>query len=453
MTSVIRAPEPWEWTSLEELCDRYLVGRLASATLETLRPLERQRPEVRDFLRRVFQLMNIAGLTAKDVSPLFAAALVATPGFLPGAWNGVVPPITRPGRHRRIDDYISSQSWQQFGAGTVVIDVGCGFPPQTAVDTAVRFPTWQVVGVDPAFDPFLLYAGTELYACVSADGHIRYFGRQPNADADGFLKRLVDRDSTVRWLSELFITLLPKLPSGHENEMAIAEANGCRLIRWPLKQWESSNLRFIQAGIGSRELPPADLIRCFNVLFYYGASVRRDFETWAVGVLNDGGLAITGCNNPNSTEARYEVYRREGDALIEKEFAFSIDNLRPSGLVSWFSMADDEPTSLRLAQLVGLIRSDAKFRSAFDQRLDELLRIHQVMVRGADGYLTWAASDALQRAFTIETGMAILDQLDRAGFTDEACHVLLRCGLTARRNDTGCVSIEPTEFENATCIQ
>jgi len=404
---------------------------------------------VRDFLRRVFQLMNIAGLTARDVSPLFAATLVAIPGFLPGAWNGVVPPITRPGRHRRIDDYISSQPWQQFGAGTVAIDLGCGFPPQTAVDLAVRFPEWQIVGVDPAFDPFLLYAGNELYACIAGSGQVRYFGRQPDAAADGFLKRIADHDSTVRWLSELFVKLLPKLPSETDGEMSIAEADGSRLIRWPLKQWESPNLTFIQAGIGSRELPRADLIRCCNVLFYYGASVRREFETWAASVLNDGGVAITGSNSPNSTEARYEVYRKEGDAVNEKEFAFSVDNVRPSGVVSWFSMADDEPSSLRLAQVVGLIRSDAHYRSAFDERLDELLRINQLMVRDTDGHLTWAASDSLQRVFTVETGVAVSEQLDRDGFTEDACSVLRRFGFTAWRNDAGCVAVEPSEFVSA----
>jgi hypothetical protein len=261
------------------------------------------------------------------------------------------------------------------------------------------------------------------------------------------LKRIADHDSTVQWLSQLFVKLLPKLPSGSEGDLSIAEADGSRLIRWPLKQWELPNLKFIQAGIGSRELPRADLIRCFNVLFYYGASARREFEAWAASVLNDGGIAITGSNSPNSTEARYEVYRKEGDAVNEKEFAFSVDNVRPPGVVSWFSMADDEPSSLRLAHVVGLIRSDAQYRSAFDERLDELLWINRLMVRDTDGHLTWAAGDSLQRIFTVEGGGAISEQLDRDGFTEAACSVLRRFGVTAWRNDAGCVAVEPRGIE------
>ena len=386
--------------------------------------------------------MRIAGLTAMDLSPLFAGTLTVTPGILPGAWGGVIPPITRGGRHRRIDDYVSRQAWQPLGGGTVMLDVGCGFPPQTAVDSALRFSEWQVIGVDPALDPFLLYVGNDLYACIDEEGQVRYFGRQPNANFQTLLARFADHDRTVRWLSEKFSKLLPKLPMGDADEMAVVEEDDCRLIRLPLKQWETSNLTFIQAGIGSRNVPTADLIRCFNVLVYYGAAGRAEFKGWARDILTDGGLAVTGFNSPNATETRFEVYRKEANAVVEKEFAFGVDNLRPLGLGSWFSMADDESSSRRLAQLVGVIRCDGQYMSRLNARFDELLRLHELMVRDADGYLTWAGPDSLQKAVG-ETAAVVAEQLDRDGFTEDACEVLRHAGFNAWRNEAGFVAVDP----------
>ena len=70
------------WNKVEELCDRYLGGRPSEATLQLLRNAEQQRPEVRDFVQRAFQLMAISKFDPHDLS-IFAARFftVIAPGI------------------------------------------------------------------------------------------------------------------------------------------------------------------------------------------------------------------------------------------------------------------------------------------------------------------------------------------------------------------------------------
>ena len=445
MDAVMRRPEPLEWHSIEELCDRCLGGRPSPDVLRMLEPLAQERTEVRDFVRRALQLAGISGLGAENLSPFFAIGLAVSGGILPGAWGGMVPPITRAGRHKAIDEYLAHTRWRRFGAGTVMIELGCGFPPQTAVDASVRFPDWQVVGADPVFDPYL-YEDQDMYACCSQDGGVRYFSKQPTADLSTWVGLVADRGATTRRVSAQFEQLVATLPFPDDGEMSVASAGGSRLTRWPLKQWESPNLTFVQAGVGSLDLPAADLIRCFNVLMYYDAPFRRQFEAWAVSILSDGGLAVTGIDAPNNAEAHYEVYRKEGDTLVEREFAFSLDNVRALSMMPWFSLHDDESGALRLAHLVRIIRSDERYRAKFDARFDELLRANDLMVRDADGYLAWAADSSLARI--VADNSALAAQLDRDGFTQAACEVLRRSGFVAWRNEAGHAAVDPSGFAN-----
>ena len=135
------------WSTVEELCDRYLGGRPSEAALQVLKNAEQQRPEVRNFVERAFRLMALSKFDPRDFSPFVARFFtVIAPGILPGAWGGIVPPFTLPGRHRKIDAYLRSNEWAQFEPGTVLLDVGCGFPPQTSIEAAEAFPEWRIVG-------------------------------------------------------------------------------------------------------------------------------------------------------------------------------------------------------------------------------------------------------------------------------------------------------------------
>jgi len=430
--------EPVDWTSIEQLCDHYLGGRPAPAVLQILNPLAAERGEVRDFVRRALRLMGASGLEVRDFSPLTAFALAMAKTFLPGAWGGRIPPITAPNRHKRIDDYIAANPWSTRGPGTVMIDLGCGFPPTTAVETAQRFRDWQIVGADPSFDPYLLYDRDQSYACIDQNGQVRYFQLLPGAN----VKELEDFARIRERIPALLAQLFPKLPLDNGGTCT-AEAEGSRLIRNPHKQYETGNLKMIEAGVGSSALPMADVIRCFNVLMYYDTSFLREFERWTASQLRDGGLVVAGGNSPNGSESYYGVYRRQDGELVEKEFAFSVDLVRTVGLLPFFTMQEDNAQTLRVARLVRRIRSDSVFRLRFDERMDQLLKETALLIRDADGCL---ASPPVRMPFDKMSQVlsTLGDQLDRDGFTQGAAEALSRQGIRAWRNLVGHIAVDPS---------
>jgi hypothetical protein len=447
MEPSVATTELVDWISIEQLCDHYLGGRPSPAILQVLTPLAGQRNEVRDCVRRAVHLMGVAQLGPHNFSPIAALALSIAAQFLPGAWNGLVPPITAPGRHKFIDDYIASNPWCTFGSGTVMLDLGCGFPPLTAVETAQRFPDWQIIGADPSFDPYLLYDRNQCYACVDQSGHIRYFQLQPGVNMKTMDPIFRSRDATMQRLTTLFGELLPKLSPTDDGEMQTVEADGSRLIRRPLKQWESPNLKLIQAGIGSEGLPSADVIRCFNVLIYYDTGFRQEFETWAASQLREGGLVIAGTNSPNAVETYYTVYRKEDGKLVEKEFAFSPDNVRPLGLMAWFTIRENDLTALRLARLIRCLRSDAEFRTAFDARVDELLLKNGMIGRDADGNLAWTSAElSFERVTRISPALAE----EIGGYAGRAAEVLSGSGIHAWQNAVGHIAVDPKGLSQIT---
>lgn len=437
MQQTTSATDFLDWTTIEELCDHFLGGRPAPEILQILKPLAGDRDEVRNFVRRAFRLMGIANLGAHNFSPWSAFGLAMAKGILPGAWGGRIPPITAPGRHKTIDNYLAATPWPAFRPHTAMIDLGCGFPPTTTVETALRFPDWQIVGADPVFDPYLLYDRDQSYACIDQIGNVGYFQLQPGAKITSIEDYRLCRER----IPVLFGQLLPRLPQDN-GDMLTVEEDGSRLIRWPLQQWESANLRMIQAGIGSQALPRPDVIRCFNVLIYYGADYQREFERWAAAQMPEGGLVIAGANSPNGAEAYYSVYRKENDELVEKEFAFSPDCVRPLSLMPWFALQDDNIMNLRLARLLRRLRSDDKFSAAFDARMDEILKESGTLVRNADGCLATPAIPApMEKISEFFSGLS--PQLDHEGFAERAAEALCKQGLRAWRNHVGHIAVDP----------
>jgi SAM-dependent methyltransferase len=421
------------WNTIEELCDRHLGGRPSDAALQLLKNAEQQRPEVRDFVERAFRLMEISKFDPRDFSPFVARFFtVMAPGVLPGAWGGIVPPFTLPGRHKKIDEYLRSNEWAQFGPGTVMLDVGCGFPPQTAIEAAEAFPEWRIVGVDPSFDEYLLYDERENYALLDRTGRVRYFqaGRP-----EEFVRLYSDRGGTIQHFREAFAQLLPGLPADDGTPSA-AEQDGKRLIRQPLKAYERSNLKFVQGGFGSSQLPEAGVVRAFNVLIYYDADFRRKAEEWVAQVLRPGGLFICGRDDSESLNAHYSVYRSEGSRMVLKEFAFGIELVRHA---IWFALHDGERETWRLAELLGILRSDREFLRDYDARLDALLTENKLAVRDEKGFLGEPA-EPLDPARALPVYRKMTQELEME-FADRAIAVLQRAGLHAWRNPVGHVAV------------
>jgi hypothetical protein len=415
------------------LCDLYLGGRPSDPVLQLLKTAEGQRLEVRNFLERAFRLMALSKFDPRDLSPGVARFFVVfAPSMLPDVWGGMVPPITMPGRHKKIDAYLRSNPWANFDPGTVLLDLGCGFPPQTSMDAADAFPEWQIVGADPAFDPYLLYDERENYASFDANGKLRYFQASRPAE---FIQLYSDRNATIQRFSEAFAQLLPGL-SADDGGLSTAEHNGMRLLRHPLRTYERSNLKFVQGGFGSSNLPEAGVVRSFNVLIYFDADFRRQAEAWVAQVLRPGRLFVCGRDDGASLNAHYSVYRNEGGRLVEKEFAFGVETVRNC---AWFTLHDGERETWRLAELLGILRSDRTFLRDYDVRQDSLLAQNKIAVRDADGCLA-DPPDPIDLARMFPAYETIAREIE-AEFADRAISVLQRAGLNAWRNPVGHIAV------------
>jgi SAM-dependent methyltransferase len=424
--------EQRRWNTVEELCDRHLGARPSEATLQVLRDVAQQRPEVRDFVERAFRLMAISKFDARDFTPFMARFFtVVAPGILPGAWGGMVPPFTLPGRHKKIDAYLRANQWAKFEPGTLMLDIGCGFPPQTSIEAAEAFPDWRIVGVDPTFEQYLLYDERQNYACLDRTGALRYFQA---SRPEEFMPLYADRNATIQNFSQAFAQLLPKLPPD-DGKLSSVESDGRRLVRHPLSAYERPNLTFMQGGFGSSSLPEAGVVRSFNVLIYYDAHFRREAQEWVAQVLRPGGLFVCGRDDSESLNAYYSVHRNEGGRLVEKEFAFGLETVRHG---VWFTIHEGERETWRLAELLGILRSDREFLRDYDARLDSLLAENRMAIRDENGHLAEPPDIDLTNALPVYH--QITHKLE-AEFADRAVSVLQQAGLHAWRNPVGHIAV------------
>lgn len=432
------------WTTIEQLFDQELQRRPADHILQLIKPVEQERQEVRDFISRVVHFMLLSNLSPDHITPSLGWLLgTMAPGLLPGAWGNVIPPFTLEDRHVEIDRYLAANPWATFSDGTTMLEMGCGFPPQTAVDAATRFASWQLLGADPRFDPYVLHDAEGNYACMSDEGDVRYF-HPANPGIATYMALYKDPAATFQRFRTIFERLLPLLPVDEDGTRAEVTHDGARLVRNAIQGFTRSNLHFVQAGIGA-EMEPVDVIRVFNVLMYFDADFRRDAEWWALNTLKPNGLLLCGGDNSMSTEARYTVYQRVGDALVPREFAFSLDNVRPPTMNSWFCLHNDERETFLTARIVGLLRRDDEFREAFDARVDALMREQRLWVRRADGALLPAPDQPPATQF-LALRMQANAQLRAEGFHERAVAVLQRAGLRAWENAVGHIAIDPADL-------
>src|SRR5262245_53235402 len=114
-------------TLAQHLNDACFDGRLSPRVLAELRYLDGERAEVRQFVERQCRLFAAAGIDATDVPVAWGCSVRETiPNVLPGAWGGMVPSITWPNRHVRIDRYLAGNRWMQPASEATLLDLGCG---------------------------------------------------------------------------------------------------------------------------------------------------------------------------------------------------------------------------------------------------------------------------------------------------------------------------------------
>lgn len=414
----------------------YFDYRLSPGALAALSPLNEASTDAQLLADRAFRLMRLARIDAADLSVLTARTLGNVPKTVPSAWDGAVPPVTMAGRHHKLDKYLAANPWHRPTGQPVLVDLGCGFPPFTAIDSAATLAGWRIIGVDPSFDRYLVYDDRGDYACFDDDEQLRFYQsgiRDP------------DTAATRERFRRLLRHLLSLLPGKEGDEFAEVEYDGTRLVRNPLRRYETDTVLLTRGEVGSFSVEGGvDVIRCMNVLMYFDQAFRERAVQWAGMLLRPGGLLVCGSNWAHSISSRYTVYQECDGSLETREFAFSIDNLRPIALAPWYALHDDNAENLCNAEAVGIIRSDESFRRRFDDRLDVLLAQAGICHRGSDGFLG-SADEGLTPADIEERGAALIEQLDGEGFVDGAVTVLRQAGRNAWRNAVGHVAMKPVQ--------
>lgn len=419
--------------------ERFLGMRLPDR-LADLIPFSKLTPDAKGVALRLLDLMKRSGCAATEFNAQMAWLLAAvTPSMLPPAWGGRIPPVTFPGRHRKLDTYVRHQIRPADKGRPLFIDLGCGFPPVTAVDTAKFLPDWSVCGVDRSFHHYVLYDADGRYACFNRDGVFQYV-QSPG-------KPLNDTPEGVRvHFQSLFADLRPLLNPPCEDRSAAVTKNGCKLIADHVRDFERENLTFVKADIDDLQLPPARFVRCMNVLLYFPKDVRETMLAAMGALLDENGLMMTGFNHPFGIYARYAVYAKEAVAIRPREFAFGTDNLRPLGIGPWLTLVEDDREAALLADLTGAIRADRTFWSDFTRRVDALRAQFGIGTRDPDGFLQFTEEARSAPPLVVaEKTTALWQQIAMEGYAEGAVAALDRAGYKAWINAVGDIAVRPPE--------
>jgi hypothetical protein len=397
--------------------------------------------EARDVIRRMLALMKRSGCPATEITAhMIWLLFTVTPRILPSAWGGRIPPMTAQGRHKKLDAYVCGDPGPSTDVQPVFIDLGCGFPPVTTVETAGQLPDWRIYGIDPGFARYVVYDRDGRYACFNREGRFQYV-QSP-------AKPLNDTPEAVRvHFQGLFADLHSRLGSeGDDGDRRVVEWEGRRLVVDHARDYETENLRFIKAGVEDLELPPARFIRCMNMLLYFEKDVRERMLSAMAGRLGTGGLLLAGFNHPFGIYARYAVYKKSADGLRPCEFAFSMENLRPLGVGPWLALSEEDRDAVLLADLTGAIRSDRQFWPDFNRQVDHLREALGICRRGDDGFhhFTREVVNASPQVL-FEKAAALWAMIEKEGYKAGAVAALRRAGYTAWENRAGDIAVVPPE--------
>jgi hypothetical protein len=395
--------------------------------------------DARQFILRMFSLMKGARYRVTDFTPyLVRVIFTMVPSVLPFAWGGRIPPLTIPNRHHKLDVYVEQLYGNQEKDPAVFVDLGCGFPPVTTVETADYFKGWQIYCVDRFFAEYVLYDAEGHYACFDGEGFFQYF--QPQMIPSG--RAMYENPAATRtYFQNLFATMAPMIDSVTAKKSQTVEANGNRLVHNLIRTFESEKLHFIESELQVLDLPPASVIRCMNMLLYFPAAIRKKMLRQAGRTLADDGIIIAGTNG-FGIDGRYTVYRKDGEGVRADEFAFGMENLRTFWVMPWFTIHENDPEAGLLSRLMGVIRSDSSYWPRFTKRVDALLDRYQICRRENDGYLHFA---------TVETpGPVLLSklagvwrQIKAEGYLTGAVEALSRAGYSAWENRIGDIAVRP----------
>ncbi|MCP4350633.1 MAG: hypothetical protein GY795_34630 [Desulfobacterales bacterium] len=424
--------------SFGALVEQFLKTRLPQQMAEAV-SLPDLPSEAQGFTIRMLALMKRAGYSATNFTPALIRWLSETiPSTLPGAWGGRIPPITLPNRHKKLDVYVADKNLAPGNDSHIFVDIGCGFPPVTSADTARNLPDWKIFGIDRSFADYVLYDTGRNYACFDQKGVFQYF---QDIMAQGERTMYADSDAAKSHFNKLFADLFPLLSNTNGTKSETVEKDGNKLIHNHIRDFETDNLTFIESDIENLNIGSAQAIRCMNVFIYFDTETRKKMLAKAGEILDDGGILIAGTNGLG-IQSRYAVYQKGTDGLFPGEFAFTLDNIGHIVFMPWYTIHENDPESILLADLMGAIRADRAFWTEFSNRTDELLKHKGICQRETDGFLHFPLQPASVAEYLKNNAM-LWQQMDEEGYTDRVAEVLGRAGYDAWKNSVGDIAIKP----------
>ena len=412
-------------------------GNLPSRFLQGLLELPTERHDVQAFIDRMFRFMNRATMSARDLSGLQGEVLGSLLArILPGAWEGRVPSVTVKGRHRKIDSFIQNNRYLGRRKSGSLLDLGCGFPPETTLDSADVLEGWTIHGSDPNVPAAVVYDPEGAYATFDAGGRMIYC--QPSAPTlENWNALLADLGATASHFQRL-LERFGDVPAGRHDA-----ADGSRLVVDPVRLLERPGRTFGVGGIGQVNVSQQDVVRCFNVLYYFADDFRESALAWFASILAERGILLIGADWALTTECRYFLYQRIHGGLHPAEFAFSLDNVVPLGLIPFFALHENDRELALLARLMKTLRQDQRFLTRYYEVIDSLRADSGICPRADDG--TYGSIEpCLDRTDLWSRAADMVDTLT-SELGRDAVAVLERAGWDTRLNEVGFVSVSLAE--------
>ena len=417
---------------------RYYDGDLPPSIMEVLLGVERRGPEIQELTERIIRFASESGIPAKRLSPLGLASFGdgSAESRLPALNGGHVPPLTLPGRHGKLDELIQlldGPGWRS----KKMLDYGCGYPPVTTVDFSNAMPGWRIVGLDPLVQPYFLYSPEGDIAIF--DAFHRCLRLTPNGDKDTADRTRFFADTSVR---EHFLQKLLKLES-HTDGTDYCEYSeeDWKLVANPFSEHRSERVNFVATDSDSAENEPFSVVRCMNVFMYM--ETRTQFLESISKVLEPDGMVIAGRDAIASAEATLFIYRFYGDRLRAEEFCFSVDCLRPSAIMPWYTFYDTDPDTVAMVSLSRVLRQNREFSRTLDSAFDDLWRrlgwyeFEDDLPVPVTDFGGWA------KGFRIVLDLIATTQIQGVAITDLVVEELVARGIDTRKNEIGFISVVP----------
>jgi len=291
--------------------------------------------------------------------------------------------------------------------------------------------------VDRSLPEYFVHDQCGNYCVYNERGEALYF--QPLLPTTESWEALLgDAESSARRFEALLAELLRRRGDATGAPLNV-DYDGCTLSVNPVHDYASPNLRFVRSDLESLVTDPADVVRCFNMLMYFDEQFRRRAMKRFADLLRDGGGLVCGTDWAWTTEARYKTYIKRDGEMVPIEFTFSLDNLTPIGVATWYTLHADDPEANMLAELCAALRADADFSASFADVNNRLRAKHGLCPRQPDGYFSASLPIDNPAAIWIIAG-DYAAELNEA-LSDQASRVLARAGHDARVNEIGHVAV------------